>query len=447
MGTVTKTGTASVYASSYDTTHHSWSSVSSSYPITNAYDDPSGATYAQINWKTGTNAETYIYLRFDLSDIPANATITSVSCSAKAYVNTTNSSRVTTRQMQMATGTTLKGSALTISTSASEQTFSNVGTWTRSELDNAGVRFYVKRGSSNTSSSYQLRVYGASITVNYTYQETTYTITVSGENVTPSGDTEVVQGESFVVKAEYDEKPRVTDNGVDVSDQLVQTHDDPESYSVDDVSGADYGFTLNSNGYYQSQNRGISKSAAVCKVSFVLPVSATITFSYINYAEQGYDFGVFGNIDTTLSNNYYSAGSSGASITDSSYKLACNTSAHNSSSVQTLTYQMDAGEHFIYVKYSKDDASDANNDTLQFKVAIELDETPVYSMYWEYTIDNVQGTHVIVVSEAVNFVIYQKINGVWTELTATIWKKTTGWNEQDDPGSTVSAGDYELINL
>lgn len=68
--------------------------------------------------------------------------------------------------------------------------------------------------------------------------------------------------------------------------------------------------------------------------------------------------------------------------------------------------------------------------------------------YWDQLdrID-VQGTHVIVVSEAVNFVIYQKINGVWTELTATIWKKTTGWNEQDDPGSTVSAGDYELINL
>ena len=121
---------------------------------------------------------------------------------------------------------------------------------------------------------------------------------------------------------------------------------------------------MNSNNYYQSQNKGINKSAAVCKVKFYVPVEATITFTYINYAEATYDFGVFGNIDVPLSTDYYAAGSNGATITDSSYKLACNTSSYNSSSAKTLTYTMSAGNHEIYVKFSKDDATASNNDTL-----------------------------------------------------------------------------------
>jgi len=62
-------------------------------------------------------------------------------------------------------------------------------------------------------------------------------------------------------------------------------------------------------------------------------VSATVTFQYINYAEATYDFGVFGNVDVALSTNYYPAGSGGATISETSYKKACNTSSDNTSSV------------------------------------------------------------------------------------------------------------------
>ena len=174
-------------------------------------------------------------------------------------------------------------------------------------------------------------------------------------------------------------------------------------------------------------------SAAVCRVNFSVPVAATITFTFINYAEQGYDFGVFGNIDVALSNNYYSAGSSGATITDSSYKLACNTSSHNMSSAQTLTYDMSAGNHSIWVKYSKDDASDANNDTLQFKVAITLNEPFTPDVYYGYDINNISTDHVIVVTSSGGETskLYVKINGTWKE--ATPYKKVNGtWVLQTD---------------
>lgn len=439
MGTVTKQETVSRHPSSYDTSHYSYASISSSYPITNAYTDSSSTNYCQVSWKTGSGAETYVYLKFDFSDIPANATIQSVSAKAKGYVNTTNSSRVTTRQMQLATGTTLKGSALTLSTSTSEQTFSSVGTWTRAELLDAGVRYYVKRGTSNTTSTYNLRMYGATMTVTYQWQETTYTITVSNSStatVTANPD-EVLSGESSTIRSDTITGITIKDNGTDITSQFVETQETAESYSV--TTTGSYGFSLNNNGYYQSSNTGVSKTAAVCRVNFHVPVAATITFTYINYAEEAYDFGVFGNIDVALNTNYYPAGSSGATISDSSYRLACNTSAYNKSTTQTLTYSMEAGDHFIDVKYSKDDASDDNNDTLQFKVAISLDEPFTPGTYWVYTISNISGDHTILVASSGGPELYIKVNGSWVKVTAA-YKKVNGvWVEQSDLTSVFNS--------
>ena len=70
-------------------------------------------------------------------------------------------------------------------------------------------------------------------------------------------------------------------------------------YEVNTASGATYGFALNGN-YYVSQNKAEASSAAVARVSFYLPVSATIKFYVINYAEETYDFGILGKLDTTL---------------------------------------------------------------------------------------------------------------------------------------------------
>lgn len=429
MGTVTKQGTISAHPTSYDTSNYSYSSISSSYPIANAYTDSSSTSYCQVNWKTGSNAESYVYLKFNFSDIPVGATIKTVTAKAKGYVNTTNSSRVTSRQMQLATGTTLKGSALTMSNSTSEQTFSSVGTWTRAELLDAGIRYYVKRGTSNTSSSYNFRMYGATMTVTYEYQETTYTITVSNSTSTTveAHPSEVVAGEDSEIRADSITGLTIKDNGTDVTSQFVHHSGTTGEYSIE--NRGTYGFAL-SNGYYVSQNKGVSKSAAVCRVNFTLPVTATVTISYINYAEASYDFGVFGNVDTALSTDYYAAGSSGATITDSSYKKACNTSADNTSSVQTLTYSnVAAGTHFIDIKYSKDDASDANNDTLQFQVTITYSQSV---SYYSYTISNIQADHTIVVTSGSTQTIYFKNNGSWVSATA-VYKKVNGsWVQQSD---------------
>lgn len=89
-----------------------------------------------------------------------------------------------------------------------------------------------------------------------------------------------------------------------------------------------------------------------------------------------------------------------------------------------------AGEHYIDVKYKKDNYTDSNNDTLQFRIEIELNE-PVDdgTFYYEYTCPGVTGESQLVAvfgstPERTTY-IYIKENGQWKSYNA-IYKKVNG---------------------
>lgn len=626
---------------------HAYASISNQ---TNGYNESSNTTYATINLTTGSGATTYIYFTFNFSGIPEGATINSVSCTAKAYINTTNSSRITTRQMQLYSGTTAKGSATTVSNSTTTATMS-AGSWTRNELQNARIRLYGVRGTSNTTSTYYFRFYGATFTVEYSINGTAYTINatsnVSGVTVSPSTQ-ELLKGEDGIITINADSLDDVTvlDNDIDVTSELIrktmptggtvtavpasyttsgsisgtryqstvghgvdnpstQTGNDycsssgssatiyykfnfddipdnatitsmtvqayghlestsnsseiarlntyygttakgtqvsytstsnqtltitPGSWTVAElksdarvgftigyygglttgitwtveyevpssgneyyweyeinnisadhviiidqagafippeedpqktyypvtisainattqpgvgttrveagtsetitisptdpqltlaldngvditnqlvggtptntytvttqVSGASYGFNLNSStGYYVSTNNGVSKSASVARLNLDFESDCLVTITYINYAEANYDYGLFGKLDTTVATDGLTASSNGSTPSDSTsnYQIAMCT---NSASTQTVTYTVPAGEHFIDIKYGKDDASNANNDTLQWKVT-SIEATSAGGDY-TYTLSNIQQKHSLI---------------------------------------------------
>ena len=214
---------------------HAYASISNA---TNGYTDSSSTTYATINLTTGSGATTYIYFTFDFSNIPVGATINSVSCTAKAYINTTNSSRITTRQIQLYSGTTAKGSASTISNSTSAFTMT-AGTWTRDELLNARIRLYGVRGTSNTTSTYYFRFYGATFTVNYSIDGIAYTIgatsNVTGTTVEPATQ-EIIEGEDATVTIYTNniDSLLITDNDNDISGDLIQ-HEMPTGGTISAV--------------------------------------------------------------------------------------------------------------------------------------------------------------------------------------------------------------------
>lgn len=157
MSTVTRS--LSVYPSFYDTTNHVYTSLTNPE---NAYTSHTSTTYAQMNdTKSTTN---YVYFGFDVSAIPADATINSVSCVVKFQ---SYGSGVTSRVLQLYSGTTAKGSATSYSNNKTATLTLTPGTWTRAELDN--IRLYIQAKASTATNYYQ-RLYGATLTINYSYE-------------------------------------------------------------------------------------------------------------------------------------------------------------------------------------------------------------------------------------------------------------------------------------
>lgn len=228
MHTVVVSDNISANPSGYDAAHSVYQSVNASYPIANGYANSASTTYAQINIKTGSQAESFFYYTFaGLDAIPADARIVSVACAAKAYISTTSSGYIATRQMQMAAGTTVKGSAVTITNTATVYNLTT-GDWTRAELLTAAVRLYAKRGTSSTSTTRYWRFYGATLTVTYEYNEVYYTITASSvapdASVAPATQ-DIRSGQSGVVTitAESLTNLDLFDNGVEMSNSISPT--------------------------------------------------------------------------------------------------------------------------------------------------------------------------------------------------------------------------------
>lgn len=132
------------------------------------------------------------------------------------------------------------------------------------------------------------------------------------------------------------------------------------TWTVEAISGASYGFELNSNNYYESKNKGVDNSYAICRVKLNLSTKARVIFNCINYAESNYDYGLLGNVDTALT-----LSASADSNVAKSFK------GSSQSAVQTFVYSIEEGEHFIDVKFIKDGSASNNNDTLQFTVEIQ----------------------------------------------------------------------------
>lgn len=135
----------------------------------NGLTDVTSNTYSQLLLRSGT----YIEYSFDTSNIPSNATITSISCQVKGCVTRTSNAATA----QLYSGSTAKGSTSYLSYNSNVTTINlTCGTWTASELQNARIRIV---STYTNSSNYYARFYGATITVNYTIPEDVYVYTIS----------------------------------------------------------------------------------------------------------------------------------------------------------------------------------------------------------------------------------------------------------------------------
>ena len=159
---------------SLDTNLSSYDSINSVYPLRNILGkDETNSTFTRFNMNTGVLAYTYVFLVFDFSAIPENATINRVSCSCKCKCS--NSSAVVAGNNDIAlcenSNVIVRStSTKTFDTSVSTETISSVEI-TRAQLNNLRFRLLGVRGSIGVNKTYYLDLYGVSITVEYTTQD------------------------------------------------------------------------------------------------------------------------------------------------------------------------------------------------------------------------------------------------------------------------------------
>lgn len=155
----------------YDSTKSSFSSISSTYPITNAYDDSNSDTYTEINLKYGMSGSVVskLALNFDLSKVPSGATINSVECKFKANMISGTSYTSLSGDAQLYSADAAMGSAVSLSKdTVNTYTFSNTGTWTYDQLQGLYLLATCTAGYSWGGSNNKLHFYGADLTIDYT---------------------------------------------------------------------------------------------------------------------------------------------------------------------------------------------------------------------------------------------------------------------------------------
>lgn len=402
--------TLTFYPVSIDSSLSDYYSVNSSYPIADALDAASTNDWAQFNINTGSRATTYVYYNFDCSAIPSAATITSISCSVKTYINTTNSSRITARQVQLCTGTTTKGSATTISNSTSEVSLT-CGSWTAAELHNAKIRLYVQRGTYNTTSNYYIRLYGATLTVSYSYQGTQYTIaatsTASGSTVSPATQ-EIMGGETAVVRLDIPVlgDVNVTDNNTDIS-SLLEIHEVETGGTLSKTAESYTNSGINSGSSYAAY--AVGHTAEDPQISTSNMYASSGSTGYVNYT---FDFSNIPSDATVTNVEVKCYGHRESSSVSSTYKAMV--SLYSSSTQKGDDYELTSTSNYLFSVPTPGTwtRAELQNAILRFTVGYYggllcgITWNVTYTVpstgndyYYTYTLTNVSTDHAILVEE------------------------------------------------
>ena len=145
----------------------SYISVDASYPLSNGLTSSSSDTFTVLNLNKGSGAVSKLAVKFDMSKIPTDAKVNSISCKIKARLSN-SSPYVLTGIAQLYCGTAGISGEIELGTSAVAQTFNDTGWWDRESLDDLILLITCTRGMLSATNSQNLRFYGADLTVDYT---------------------------------------------------------------------------------------------------------------------------------------------------------------------------------------------------------------------------------------------------------------------------------------
>lgn len=422
--TISYNGTAESHPTSYDSSYSAYSASG----LTNGQTDSDSTTYSTINLSRGSGAETSVYYNFDLN-IPSAATITSVTCTAKCYISTTNSSRVSTRQVRLYSGSTAKGSAATVSNSTTAFSVT-AGTWTAAELNNAKIRIYAVRGSSNTTTNYYFRFYGATINVAYTVNSVVYEVTASSnvEGVTIEPATQdVMPGDSASVIVSDVSDVMVTDNGTDVTSSCVTAQGTQSAMAASQThSGLDGGSSYADYAVGYSAENPNSQNGNM--------YAASGSTGYVDYT---FDFSDIPSGATISSVEVKAYGKRENSTTDSTHMAKIG--LYSGSTLKSTEQQFTSTSMQLITISSPGTWTRAELQSAKLRFTVAYYGGAISGITWkvtysiqgyQYTLLNVQADHVILVQSLGN-IIYVKVGGTWVQGKNVLVKRNGSWVSVD----------------
>lgn len=432
-------------------TRSSTNRVTVTNPENMYYDTSHTANYCSIRGRnSSSNGPYYAFIHgFNFSAIPSNAIVSSfaikIKCYRSSYLATGTSYRLrlaSTPASGSAISNTTLGSDITTTSGGTVYTFPN-GSLDWDTLSGYGSNFSIEVPLMSTSNQYPyLYVYGAEIEVTYTtpvYHDVTASSSVSGVTITPTTQT-VLEGDDIVLSiASNGSAFTITDNGTDVTNQIVQiqpTGSDtevPSGYSslssgvtinssypianaydnADDTS--DYtrlDYSTNTTGYIELTFNlpALPTGATVTGVSARARLRISSTTRMTNRICQ-----LYSGSTAKGSNTSFSSTTSGGAIVNLS------TGSWSASELSNLKMRIGAtsssstSSKYIYI-YGAD-------VTVSYQLAGES---------YTYTISNVVADHTVIVAAYAQDKMYIKLNGSWVEATA-VYKKVNGsWVKQSD---------------
>lgn len=238
-------------ADSYDCNNQTSSTTISN--VSNIYTDTSSNTYATVTFNSSTTSETYFDLKCYPSlsaSLPQRFTVNSIRIRLKAS-STNAASNAVKAILKTSSGSGTQTSTSSFIPSSDVQTatiitqVSSSSIWVDSghvfvkgsASDNFcwGIRIYLNTEDSSSPSI--TNIYGAEFIVNYTeVQQYTVTQTLSGSGtLDPSGTQSVYENDTYSVTITPTVKSdtvTVTNNGTDVTSQLLVTYDTSSSSYV-----------------------------------------------------------------------------------------------------------------------------------------------------------------------------------------------------------------------
>ena len=433
--------------------------TSSSYPISNAYHDSSNtSSYCRYTLSTSTTGS--VYLTFDTSDIPSDATITSVTAQARLRISST--SRVTNRVCQLYSGTTAKGSSVSFSSTSSSGgavvTLSPGSSWSRSDLSD--LRMLISGTGSSSSQSKYIYIYGADITINYTVTAHNITVNNSTSATVTVSETVIAEGDDVTVFTDTISGIVIKDNGTDITSQFTQAAGGtisavPESTFTTDVSSSGTNFYQNSSTtstawleYAIGHSAESPYSTSETNNTYAKPEGET---AWINYE---FDFSSIPTSATinSVSVKVYGARENSSINTTHVARFQCYSGSTAKGTIQDFTST--SNSLVTVTDPGTWTATELHDARLRFEVGyyggrmLGITWTVTYTVSgYTYTITNISTDHTITVTNSSTTTIYIKLNGSWVAADA-VYKKVNGaWVQQSDLTAVFTSGvNYKYEN-